>query len=537
VLLPAVLLAAASASTTLVVPPEGPGSGGELAWVAEAVADELSRALQQLDVPAIDRADRLRAQEALEIPRVPLTRATSIRIAQALGADRLVIGTFDSEGAALSLALRVLDVERGTLSAPLMASAPLENLAALIEGLAWDLALSGPSPPTITREAYRARRPPVPFPALKAYAQGLGAGDAAARMKLIRHALRIDPGYEAARLALASLQLQARELEPALETLARIPQRSPLARAAGFLRGVALFELGRYREASTLYDGLARERATAAVLNNYALALLRLGSTAPRSSAILRQAVELEPDSGDLAFNLGWALLTEGEAGASAFWLQGVARDAPTDIHARVVHSWALRLAGRAQEADGEWQAVAALAPAYESLVAPDLGRRFERIQVSERLLAASGEPRSDAQVAGDLVVAAERQAAAGTRRPRCACSRAPSTSIRTTTARTCCSREPIARWGSARRRPPSCAWRSGRRRTRTCAPSSPFCCSSSGAPPRRAPRPRRRCSRTPATPPRGACSSGRSGPPAVLSRREAGRRERTGRGRRDGSL
>jgi tetratricopeptide (TPR) repeat protein len=81
----------------------------------------------------------------------------------------------------------------------------------------------------------------------------------------------------------------------------------------------------------------------------------------------------------------------------------------PLDKHTRVVLTWALRRAGREAEADREWQAVLALAPGYESQLAPDLSRRFERIMRSERPFELARESRSDAQVAAALFLKAQR--------------------------------------------------------------------------------------------------------------------------------
>lgn len=397
----------------LVAAPEAAAPGSE--WLGEAVADMLPRALVELGVPAVDRADRLRAQEALEIPAVALTRATSIRIAEALGASRLVVGRYEVEGSMLSLSLRLLDVERGTLSAPLTASGPVEGVADLVRSLAWDIALSGPTRPAQARETFLARRPGVPLEALRAYAEGLSSPDAVTRAGLFKRALTLAPDYDDARLGLGRLQLDTREHPAALETLGRIKADSPLGRQARFLTGVALLELGRYQQAGAVYASLAASDPTAAVLNNHALALLRLGGSGGiRASQELRKAVETEPAVNDLAFNLGWALLAEGEPEAAAFWLRGVTRQDPRDTRARVALVWALRKAGRAEEADEEWRGLMAVASSYEPLAAPDLGRRFERVLHSERSLILDQEGRSDAELAASHVARAERLAEAG---------------------------------------------------------------------------------------------------------------------------
>jgi len=406
--------AAAGSGTVMVSPPEGPAGRAEVAWVAEAVADLLPDALGFLGIPVVTREDRLRAQESLEIPRVPLTRATGIRIAEALGASRLVLGSYRLEEATLTLSLRVLDLERGALSAPFIVSGSLGQLAESIDSLAWDIALSGPNPSARTREELRQRRAPVPFEALEAYAQGLAAADPPARRRLLTRALTLHPPFEAARLALGRLQLESRELAEAHQTLSSMPEGSSLSRAARFSCGTALLELGRYREASSQLTRLADEDPTPAVLNNQAIALLRSGAEPPAASSLLRRAVEAEPGATDLVFNLGWALLAEGDAAAAAFWLRGVVRDEPRDTHAQVLLAWALRKAGRADEADREWKAVSVLAPSYEGLAEPDLARRFERILSAERRLQLDREARNDAEVAGSLVTDSETLLEAG---------------------------------------------------------------------------------------------------------------------------
>jgi tetratricopeptide (TPR) repeat protein len=406
--LAAILAAAATPGPVLLLPPEPPASRAE-PWVGEAVADALPRLLAVLGVPAVERADRLRALAALEIPAVPLTRATSIRLAEALGADRLVTGTYDVKEGAITLSLRLLDVQRGTLSAPLVSSGPLTSLDALLHGLAWDIALAGPTRPRLTRDEFLAQRAEVPFEAMKAYGAGLTAREPATRVRHLRHALTLAPQHHAARLAVGQILLEQREFTAAHDVLARVPPEAADARSARFLQGVALLEIGRYREAARLYAALVEAEPTPAALNNHALGLLRDPGSGGRASEVLRKAVEMDPQAVDVAFNLAWALLTEGQPETAVFYLKTLTRMAPLDRHTRVVHSWALRKAGRAADAEQEWKAVVALAPTYEGLVTPDLTRRFERILPSERPVPRGPETRSDAEVAAALLVRAQR--------------------------------------------------------------------------------------------------------------------------------
>lgn len=401
-------LLSAVQGTVLVLPPDPPAGRPE-AWLAELVADQLPRSLAFLGVPAVERADRLQAHAALEIPLVSLTRATSIRMAEALGASRVVTGAYAIDGGGLSLSLRLLDVERGVLSAPLVAKGPIDTAADLVDGMAWDIALAVAPPPARTRDELFAQRDGVSFEAVKMHAEGLGARGPAARIRTVRRALTLAPAFYPARLSLGRLLLDQREFSAAYETLGRIPAGAPVWRSARFLQGVALLEVGRYREAASLYAALAAARATSAVLNNQALAMLRDGDRGTRAADVLRQAAAMSPDSLDIAFNLGWTLIVEGEPDAAAGVLRDLAARAPLDRHARLLLAWALGLAGRTAEQDEEWTAVAALAPGFETQTRPDLTRRFERIRPSERPFDAEKDTRTPAELAASLRGRAQR--------------------------------------------------------------------------------------------------------------------------------
>lgn len=399
--------------TLLVLPPETRADDVAAASAAEAVADLLPHALAFLGVPVVTRADRLLALDELEIPPAGLTRATWIRIAEALGAARLVVGRLELEQDAVRLSLRLLDTERGSLSAPLAAAGGYAALGELVDGLAWDVALAASSRPPIGKAELLARRRPPPLAALEAYAAGLHAPEASQRVKLLRQALQLAPGFDEARLELGRLLLLTREYQAAYDTLGGVQARG-LARAGRFLQGRALYELGRYREAGMLYAGLVANEPTPAALNNHALALLRQSAPPLRASDVIRKALELGPGDPELAFNLGFALLSEGDPAAAAFWLQGVVRASPRDTHARAVLSWALRRAGRDEDADEAWRGVLALAPSLESLEAEDLSRRFERVAVSERRPLADAGARSHAELAAVHLGRAEKALAAG---------------------------------------------------------------------------------------------------------------------------
>ena len=386
----------------VVAPPEGP-AGAPAGWIGAAVAEALPRALQRAGVPAIPDADRRRALETLGASAAGTTHATAIRVAEALGASRLVLGSWEQRGADLTLSLRLLDVSRGSLSAPLVATAPLGGLGGLVGALAWDIALAGPRPPAGTRDALVQAAGRAPLEAVRALGEGLAVREAPLRQAGARRALAVDPAYEEAALALGRMLVDASAFEEARAVLSRVAPGSVFARDARFLDGVALLGLGRHREADVLYSDLARDGASAAVLSNRALARLRAGAAAGGASTLLRQAVEAEPASLDLPFNLGRALLVEGDAAAATFWLRGALRHDPVDAQGRLLLSWALAAGGQADEAEEQRKAAVALLPSLGTLHTPDASSRLERVLLSEWGLLLDPERAADAAEARSL--------------------------------------------------------------------------------------------------------------------------------------
>jgi tetratricopeptide (TPR) repeat protein len=411
-LLALLALQAAPPQPLLVLPPDTAGDDVPAARAAEAVSDLLPHALAFLELPAVARADRLLALQALDVPPVTLTRASAIRIAEALQAERMVVGRLELQGDEVRLSLRLLDVQRGTLSAPFVAEGGHARLPELVDDLAWDIALASARSARTQAELKARRRTPLPE-AVNAYVMGLQGSELTQRVRSLRRALALTPGFDEARLELGRLQLLSRDNQGAYDTLD--PVHTPgLARPARFLQGRSLLERGHYREAAALYAGLVARDATPAALNNHALALLRQANPPMPPSEVLRKALELRPADTDIAFNLGFAALVENDPAASAFWLQGIVKQNPRDSHARAMLAWALRRSGRAEEADETWRGVLALAPSLEPLAKEDLTRRFERIAPSELRLAPNENAKSHAELSVMHVARAERALQAG---------------------------------------------------------------------------------------------------------------------------
>jgi tetratricopeptide (TPR) repeat protein len=383
VILAPLLVAAALAAPerVVVLPPVGPG-GGAPGWIGAAVEETLPRALQRIGVDALTASDRRRVLEGLGISGGVASHATGIRVAEAVGARLVVIGSWDLAGTELHLALRPLDTTTAALGAEIRAGGALEDLGRLIDELARGLAAAAGKP-----AAEPARSAPVPFAALRALGEALIARDPETRIQGLRRALAAQPGYSDAALALARQLYDAGRFADARAVLAALQPEPPFAREVRFLDGACLLGLGRPADADVLYAELGGADPTAAVLANRAVARLRLWPTAAGASALLRQALERAPFAADLPFALGWALFVEGDLEGATASLRTAVRNAPGDAKARIVLSWALRIA-HPDEADEQWRAAAALDASLESqrlYAGPK--QRLERVLPSEAAL------------------------------------------------------------------------------------------------------------------------------------------------------
>ena len=86
----------------LVLPFDNHSGQANLDWIGEAVAETFNQRLGSSGFDIISRADRQYALEHLGLPQsFQPSRATSIRLAQTLDADDIIVGSFTVQGNSL----------------------------------------------------------------------------------------------------------------------------------------------------------------------------------------------------------------------------------------------------------------------------------------------------------------------------------------------------------------------------------------------------------------------------------------------------
>ena len=129
------LLTSVASAQALVIPFDNPAQEARLTWMREGAAILLSEMLAVAGEVTIDREERLQAFDRLQLPAgATLSRASTIRVGQALGASLVVSGSVRMQGDQLIARARVVRLDSGKLLPEIESSGPLTDLFAVFGG-------------------------------------------------------------------------------------------------------------------------------------------------------------------------------------------------------------------------------------------------------------------------------------------------------------------------------------------------------------------------------------------------------------------
>jgi tetratricopeptide (TPR) repeat protein len=367
-------------------------------WLGEGAASVLTEDLTALGAQALSREDRLRAFEHLRVPATnKLSEATIIRVAQIVGAEQVITGSFAVNGTSVTIHARPIRLDTGRRFPEISETGPLTELFEIFARAARRLLPDSVVP---TSEMERAH---PPLAAFEEYIKGAVAENPSTRIVFLKEALRYAPDFHQARLALWSVYNEQGEHRQALDIVQQIPSTHPLSRQARFRAALSTMSLGRHAEAIDLFTALNREQRDPALLNDAGVAELRRSARSPDGSAadLFRQALMINPDDADLAFNLGYASWLAHDTLTAVRWLREAVRRNPADDAAHWVLGVALQASANTAEGQRERDLAKRLASKYVewekqrgvNAVPPNLDR------VKSELDAASA-PRIDAAIA-----------------------------------------------------------------------------------------------------------------------------------------
>lgn len=294
--------AAPAGRVVLVLPFDNRSGQPDLAWIGESFPDTLNQRLNSAGFLTISRDDRQYALDHLGFPAdFRPTRATTIRIAQTLDANYVVIGSYNVSNGRISVQSQVLEVNNLRMSSPIEDSSELPRLFDVQNALAWKIARQVDPRFNVAQQTFLAASGQVKLSAFENYIRGISATTPQERIKRLQLAVQEAPSYTAALLALGKTQYAQRDYDRAASTLARIPPIDRRALEANFYLGLSRFNSGRYAEAEKAFAFVASRLPLPEVVNNQAVASSRQGHNA---TALFQRAVAADPNDPDYHYNL-----------------------------------------------------------------------------------------------------------------------------------------------------------------------------------------------------------------------------------------
>ena len=332
--LPGVFASAAATAQTaggrvvLVLPFDNRSGDPSLNWIGDSFPDTLNKRLNSAGFLTISHDDRVYAYDHLGLPTdLQPSRATTIRIAQQLDANFVIIGSYTVQpnpsakpdtdaspaatpGSRINIQARVLSLDNLTLTAPVEDSAEINRLFDAENAIAWKVARVADPQFNVAEPTFLAAPGAVPLPAFEDYIRGIDTQNPAERLKRLQSAVALVPNYSAALLALGKEQYALHDYPAASITLTKFQPTDRLALEAGFYLGLSRFNNANYPGAAQAFDFVASKLPLPEVINNQAVALSRQGKDA---IALFQRASAADPSDSDYHYNLAVAEFRAGD--------------------------------------------------------------------------------------------------------------------------------------------------------------------------------------------------------------------------------
>ncbi|MES2390408.1 MAG: tetratricopeptide repeat protein [Acidobacteriota bacterium] len=308
---PTVRAQEAGGRVVLVLPFDNRSGNPTLNWIGDSFPDTLDKRLNSAGFLTISHDDRAFAFDHLGLPTdFQPSRATTIRIAQQLDANYVIVGSFNVTSGHITIQAQVLDVNALKLSQAQQDGADLNRLFDAENAIAWKVARAIDPSFNVAEQTFLGASGPVSLPAFEDYIRGSNAPSSAERLQRLTAAIAIAPNYADALLALGKQQYATRDFAGASATLARVPTNDRLSLEANFYLGLARFNSANYAGAEQAFAFVAARLPLPEVVNNQAVALSRQNKDAV---VLFRQASTADPSSEDYHYNLAISLYRRGD--------------------------------------------------------------------------------------------------------------------------------------------------------------------------------------------------------------------------------
>jgi tetratricopeptide (TPR) repeat protein len=312
----------------LVLPFDNRTGQPSLEWMREAAAEILSMRFASAGFQPTSRADRVYALDHLGLPQgFQPSRASSIKLAQTLDADSIVVGSYTTDGSGIVAEATLVDVPQLRMLPAVSARGEMRDMIAVFGRLAWELTRQLDPGFNVAEETFAAAGNGIPLTAFEQYTRGITEPDQAERLRHLQQAVKLSPGFGAAWMALGHEEYSEQQHQEAAEAFAKAgrngldglpPQQAKNGLApplrdpgleADFYRGLSLMFSGDYAHAEEAFAEVARVLPLAEVVNNEGVAASRQGKD---GTSLFIQAAATDPNAADYHFNLAVSLKRQG---------------------------------------------------------------------------------------------------------------------------------------------------------------------------------------------------------------------------------
>lgn len=323
--------------TLMVMPFENQSSAPGLEWIAESFPEVLSQRMSTPRIYVMSRDDREYAFDHSGVPSTVLpSRATIYRVAEQMDTDFVVMGSYNFDGKTFSAKAQLLDMKKLHLFPVVQSNGPLLSLIDVQTTLAWQLLQQVPSHPTVTREQFVSSFQPIRLDAFENYVRGSLATSPQQRIHYFHDAIKLNPNYTLAMLALGKTYFKSHEYESASSWFARIPKSATVSGEADFLLGMSEFYRGNFDKSYAAFNAIANRLPLTEVYNNIGVVEARRGH---RAAAVeyFTKAVTADSNDSDYRFNLAVALYKNGDNTGALRQLKDELQQRPNDSEAKAL--------------------------------------------------------------------------------------------------------------------------------------------------------------------------------------------------------
>ncbi|MBI2816625.1 MAG: tetratricopeptide repeat protein [Acidobacteria bacterium] len=361
----------------IVLPFENQSRNPQLDWISESFAVLLSSNLASPRFMMLDRRERAAAFDSLGIPNTSiLSDATIYKVAQAVDANKLILGKYEYSDDVFTVRARVMDMDGPTLSKEFIESGPLAELVQLQAGIAWQILLFlRPSLP-IAKADFIADHRIARLDAFENFVRGLIAKNRADQIRYFRNALRLDSQFTKPAFELGMIYFRDHDYPTSMLWLSKLRRGDDEYLEANYFLGLANLYHEQYERAAAAFRVVAQQLPLNEVYNNLGIALLRQNK--PGATGYFEQAIQSDASDPDYRFNLGYALWKRDNCGPAIPHLRRAVQSSNSHPSWRAIYIACLEKTGQNDEAARQERILQQQAPDWVRVKDP---RRFQYLE------------------------------------------------------------------------------------------------------------------------------------------------------------